>query len=312
MMIKNQNGHLPRMHVLRAFEAAARNRSFTRAAEELGTYQPAVSRYISELEEELGVKLFERKQHSINLTAAGEVYRHGIATGLNRIAAGALSAQNIQESDTVTILSPSSVSHLVLVRFYAELRLALGRDVEVRILTENYDGLEDCRIGDDVDIIIFYHDDVDTPNDWVTLFKEEINAVCSPDFASAHAKTLSRPVSKWGKFPFLRIARSPRGWATWHDWFESLGYPIPRPQFISIDDYFLLLELAVEGQGLALGWRHFIERHLKEKKLVSVRDSFVKCNRSCFARLTRRGRRQPRAGICLDTLATLISPPPRD
>ena len=93
--------------------------------------------------------------------------------------------------------------------------------------------------------------------------------------------------------PFLRLARPAHGWVTWHDWFEAVGYPVPRPRYIGIDDYVYLIEAAVAGQGLALGWRHFIDRYLDAGTLVAVMDGFVEFDRCCFAKLTERGRRRP-------------------
>ena len=106
--------------------------------------------------------------------------------------------------------------------------------------------------------------------------------------------------------PFLRLARPALGWATWHDWFDFAGYPVPRPLYIGIENYVYLLVSAVAGEGLALGWRYFIERHLDEGTLVKVMDDFVECDRSCFARLTERGRQQSLANQCLDAICTLL------
>lgn len=92
--------------------------------------------------------------------------------------------------------------------------------------------------------------------------------------------------------PNNRFARPTRGWATWQDWFESVACPA-QPRYIGIDDYDYLLEAAVDGQGLALGWRYYVDRYLEAGTLVTVVDDFVKPNRSCFARLTRRGRERP-------------------
>ncbi len=65
--------------------------------------------------------------------------------------------------------------------------------------------------------------------------------------------------------------------------------------------------VVVAGQGLALGWRYLIDRYLNAGTLVTVVDSFVEPNRSCFARLTRRGRKRRVARRCLDALGTLTN-----
>lgn len=304
-MLKHPKGPLPRIQPLRAFEAAARHSSFVRAAEELGIHQPTVSRHVAELEQEIGVRLFERDHRSVRLTLAGEVYQRAVATGLEQIAAGGLTALNLAEDKRVVIACAPALSHLILIHRFQHLRLAIGQDVCLRILT-----LDPDRIGllddSDVDLTLTYHDNASAPEGGMPVFGEAITPVCSPDFAAAHADVLARPVEEWGAMPFLRLARPALGWATWHDWFDSAGYPAPPPRYIGIEDYAFLLASAVAGEGLALGWRHFIERHLDEGRLVTVVDGFVEGNRSCFARLTERGRKRPEAHRCFDAVCALM------
>ena len=83
----------------------------------------------------------------------------------------------------------------------------------------------------------------------MTVFNETVTPVRSPGFAATHAHVLARPVAEWGSVPFLRLARSAQGWATWHGWFGDAGYPLPRPTYIGIKDYVYLIEAAVVGQG---------------------------------------------------------------
>ena len=303
-MLKHPDGPLPRMNTLRAFEAAARHQNFSAAAEEMGIQQPAISRYIAELEEEIGLRLFERYHRAVSLTPAGEIYQRAVAIGLERIAAGAISALNIAEDQLVVVACGHAISHqLVMPRFDA-LRGALGEKVCLRILTLDYDMLD--RLGrHEVDLVLAYNPAVIAPGDRVPIYQEAVTPVCSPDFAATHAETLARPVSAWGSLPFLRLARPSRGWVTWHDWFESAGYPMPRPRYIGIEDYVYLLEAAVAGQGLALGWRHFIDRQIDAGTLVTVVDDYVTFDRHCFAGLTERGRQRPAARQCLEIFATL-------
>ena len=72
------------------------------------------------------------------------------------------------------------------------------------------------------------------------------------------------------------------------------------PRYRSYHDYVYLVEDAVAGEGLALGWRRFIDRHIETGTLVAARDGFVAFDRAHFARLTERGRRRPLARQCLD------------
>ena len=127
---------------------------------------------------------------------------------------------------------------------------------------------------------------------------------------------LQRRRRGWGSTSPPSAATSPlskrpaHGWVTWHDWFEAVDYPEPRPGFIGIEDYVYLIEAAVAGQGLALGWRHFIDRHIDAGTLVAVMDGFVEFDRCCFARLTERGLRRPVARQCLEAFAALAGRTP--
>ena len=305
-MQKYPHGPLPRMNALRAFEAAARLSSFSRAAGELGIRQPAVSRYIAELEHELRLQLFERSHRAVILTLAGEVFHRATTSGLQRIAAGALSASSLAEDRRVIVAGGHATSDLFVMPRFEAIRQALGQKVSLRILTLDEDMLD--RLTDyEVDLVLTHGEIAGAPEDRVTVFTEAITPVCSPDFAATHAEVLARPVAEWGSLPFLRLGRSSRTWATWHDWFEVAGYPLPRPTFTTIEDYVYSMEAAVAGRGLALGWRHYIDRYIDAGSLVKVADGFVELDRHCFARLSERGRHRPVARRCLDVFGTLAN-----
>src|SRR5258708_25425336 len=79
---------LPPLNALKAFEAAARHESFTRAAEELCVTQGAVSHQVKALEAELGIKLFNRERQRLLITGAGREYLAVVRDALDRIAGG--------------------------------------------------------------------------------------------------------------------------------------------------------------------------------------------------------------------------------
>src|SRR5437764_14447031 len=79
---------LPPLNALKAFEAAARSKSVTRAAEELSVTPGAVSHQVKALEDTLGVKLFNRERQRLVLTEAGREYLAVVRDALDRIALG--------------------------------------------------------------------------------------------------------------------------------------------------------------------------------------------------------------------------------
>src|SRR2546430_5697647 len=95
--------HLPPLNALKAFEAAARSESFTRAAEELCVTQGAVSHQVKALEDTLGIKLFNRERQRLIITDAGREYLDIIRDALDRIAAGTERVLQRQNSGVLTV-----------------------------------------------------------------------------------------------------------------------------------------------------------------------------------------------------------------
>src|SRR6516162_9768105 len=94
---------LPPLNNLKAFEAAARNESFTRAAEELCVTQGAVSQQVKGLETTLGVRLFNRERQRLVLTQAGREYLSVVREAFDRIALGTDRLLRRQTSGVLTV-----------------------------------------------------------------------------------------------------------------------------------------------------------------------------------------------------------------
>src|SRR5689334_5316928 len=97
---------LPPLNAMRAFEASARNASFTRAAAELCVSQGAISRHVALLEAWLGVKLFSRERHGVDLTAQGQAYFATIRTALDQIEAGTRAVQHRPDEGPLKLKLP--------------------------------------------------------------------------------------------------------------------------------------------------------------------------------------------------------------
>src|SRR5256884_2861424 len=94
---------LPPLNALKAFEAAARHESFTRAAEELCVTQGAVSHQVKALEAELAVKLFNRERQRLIITEAGRDYLTVVRDALDRIAIGTERLLQRQNAGVLTV-----------------------------------------------------------------------------------------------------------------------------------------------------------------------------------------------------------------
>src|SRR5260370_3842751 len=116
---------LPPLNALKAFEAAARSESFTRAAEELCVTQGAVSHQVKSLEATLGIKLFNRERQGLAITDSGREYLNVVRDALDRIAVGTERVLQRQSSGVLTVSTSPDFAAKWLV--YRLRRLAAAR-----------------------------------------------------------------------------------------------------------------------------------------------------------------------------------------
>ena len=282
-----------------AFECVARHGNFTRAAQELHTSQSSVSRHIAILETWLAARLFDRSPAGATLTEAGERFHDGVSSGLAAIRRGAAEVAELASAEQVVIACSHEASHFLIMPRYADLRRALGNDVRIRVLTYHYYA-QSLPADPAVDIRLTWNPADTAPEDRVTILREEVRPVCSPAYAAAHGETLAGPVAGWGGLTLLDLSRPNEGWATWEDWFACAGQLDRMPGRLDFDSYVYVLEAAVGGHGIALGWRHFIERFLEAGTLVALGEGFVGFERAYYGVLTGKGRRNLLARRCLD------------
>ena len=288
---------VPPGNALIAFESAARHGTFTEAARELRTSQAAISRQIAKLETWLSARLFERSRAGVTLTEAGKRFLDGVTTGLAAIHRGAAEAAELSQAEQVVIACSHDAAHCLIMPRYGALRQMLGEDVQVRILIYHYSA-QHLPSDPSADIVLSWKAAGADPEDSLS-FKEAVRPICSPAYAAAHGQILAGPVAGWGGLTFLDLLLPNEGWASWEDWFAAAGRPDEAPLRVGFDCYTYVLEAAVRGQGIALGWRCFIHRSLEAGALVVLGDGFVETGNLYFAMLTEKGRRKPLARKCL-------------
>lgn len=283
-----------------AFESAARLGSLSRAAEELRTSQPAISRLVANLEKQLSVQLFERSRTGVTLTDAGTRFHDAVGAGLGIIRAAANEIADRPGGKQVVITCSHEISHFLLMPQYELLQEALGELVEIRILTYHY-GTQNLPHEPAADIVLAWEANLGE-EDRVVLLREAVRPLCSPGYAETHAEILNGPVSGWSGLAFLDLKRPNQGWASWEDWFKSAGRPRRPPRYMGFDSYIYVLEAAAAGRGIALGWKHWIERYIDTGALVGLGDGFVEYDNYFCGMFTEKGRRNPLAQKCLEFL----------
>src|SRR5882672_3507803 len=254
---------LPSLDLLKGFEAAARNLSFTKAASELFVTQSAVSRQIQALEDQLGVALFRRHHRELRLTEDGQtLYKTtGEVLRLVRDVAGRLGART---AGMLTVTTTVSFAALWLVpRLNDFRRLHPGIDMRLAATNEIQD-LE--REG--IDVAIRYCTPKAAGSSAVRLFGELVFPVCSGRLLAgrklASPKDLSGQVLLHYDDPERRYP-----WLSWEVWFELTQTEGVKPAgMLRFSHYDQLMQAAVEGQGIALGRSRFVHKWVKEGKLV--------------------------------------------
>jgi LysR family glycine cleavage system transcriptional activator len=233
---------LPPLNALKAFEAAARSESFTRAAEELHVTQGAVSHQVKALEATLGLKLFNRERQRLMLTEAGRDYLAVVRDALDRIALGTERLVQRQTSGVLTVsTSPDFAAKWLVNRFgrFAESHPEI--DLRVSAAAQHVDFARE-----DVDIAVRHGDGKWSGLDAVRLCSERLFPVCSPKLITGRNRV--KTAADLLKLPLLHLD----GWATWERWFEAAGVSDPVAQGPSVNQASMLIDLAVDGQGVAL------------------------------------------------------------
>ncbi|MBR9727325.1 transcriptional regulator GcvA [Shewanella intestini] len=250
---------LPPLNAVKAFEAAARHLSFTRAAEELFVTQAAVSHQIKALEDFLGLKLFRRKNRSLLLTEEGQSYFLDIKDIFTQLgeATDRLLARSAIGSLTVSMSPSFAIQWLVprLSKFSEQ-----NPDIDVRIKAVDSDtGV----FTDDVDVAIYYGQ-----GNWPGLRADKLRnevliPVCSPMLLNG-TKPLNKPSDL--KNHTLLHDSSRHNWQAWFRQCEISDVNVNQGPIFSHSS--LVLQAAAHGQGIALGYSVLARPDIKAGRLV--------------------------------------------
>lgn len=250
---------LPPLNSLRAFEAAARLRSFSLAADELCVTHGAISRHVQQLEAWLGHPLFERYNRRIELTEAGISYLAEIGASFDRIALATAQQMQRGRQRVLRVNAPATFSLRWLVPRLSSFQLA-NPAIEVRLSTSN-EPIE--RVRDRVDVVI-RGGPQDIDGYVAQAFLSEVRLpVCSPKLLAS--KTLKKP-SDLANFTLLHAATYP---SMWPDWLAAAGYGNLEPRHsLTLEHFYLTLQGALDGLGVAMGPTALVADDIAEGRLV--------------------------------------------
>ncbi|RWC38124.1 MAG: transcriptional regulator GcvA [Mesorhizobium sp.] len=250
---------LPPLTALPAFEAAARHLSFSKAAAELNVTHGAVSRAIRNIEDRLGIQLFDRGTRSVRLTPVGAAYASEVKKALDQIAAATIAASPDRTTGVLNVSTSDGFAGRWLVPRLHRFHRA-NADIDVRLSTS---GVFADFVSDGIDIAIRYGKGGYTGVTAEFLADEEVFPVCSPELLQ-------------GEHP-LRLPEDLRHHKLIHDafridwatWLQHAGVAdVDHKRGVRFDSATFAVEAAVHGEGVLLGRSALVSADLAAGRLV--------------------------------------------
>lgn len=250
---------LPPLNALRAFDAAARHLSLTRAAEELHVTHGAVSRQVKELEAFLGRKLFLRRPRGLELTDQGRLLAFTTGRLFDELRQAVRGLRAVERPDVITVSTVPSLAARWLVPRLSAFQAA-HPGFEVHVSTSKH--LVDFR-RDVVDVALRYG-----RGGWRGVYYERLFAprefpVCAPSLLEG-----ARPLRTPADLAHVTLIHD-MSFGNWSQWLAAAGAPdIELRQGILVEDMNVALQAAIEGQGVALASPPLVHADLRAGRLV--------------------------------------------
>jgi len=252
---------LPSLNGLRAFEAAARHLSFTKAAQELNVTQTAISHQIRRLEEELGLRLFVRQSRALTLTPQAADYLPNIRAAFQDLRTA---TDRLLRTGNDRVLTISTLTSLAVKWLLPRLSTFQEKypDIDVRITTSTE--VVDFR-SSNVDAAVRYGRGQwpGVHAEW--LMAEQLFPVCSPKLLTG-ARALKQP-EDLARATLLHTSTTRDDWRVW---LTAAGLPIQIAQnpSLTFDLAFMTVQAAIDGLGVAMGHTAYVADDIANGRLV--------------------------------------------
>ncbi len=258
---------LPPLSAIRAFEAAARHESFTKAADELGMTQAAVSYQVKLLEDRVGMALFLRLPRRVVLSEAGKRLAPPVAEAFQRLRAAFAAVRETAEGVlSITAIQTFATNWLVprLGAFqFAHPSIAVKLETSSRAVDFTREEFDiGIRGGRGVWPGLKAHQ----------LMPIEFTPLCSPDFF-ARAGKISEPAD------LLRVPLLDGNDQWWRRWFAQVGIADPKPAVIPnlvVEVQSMLGTAAMAGQGVAMLMPAFFAADIAAGRLIQLFDTVAR------------------------------------
>jgi len=250
---------LPPLNALKAFEAAAREASLSRAAQELHVTHGAVSRQVRQLEDFLGCELFHRLPRGLQLTARGREFAFGIQAAFEQIHGSVAAVRVTQERRVVTVSTLASLAARWLVPRLHRFQKA-HPETEIRMSTSpqlaNFDR-------DGIDLAIRYGRGQWPGVTTLRLFAPVEFPVCAPSLLKG-----THPLRKPGDLKHVPLLHDTTH-RHWQQWLELAGVTdVNWREGLVVEDMNVLIQAALEGQGVVLASEPLVQAEIAAGRLV--------------------------------------------
>lgn len=252
------------LNSLRAFEAAARHMSFTRAADSLGVTQSAISRHILNLEEVVGTQLFDRRGSALALTKAGRDLLDNLTPSFDRLQKSLNAILGHDRGGMLRIALPISFAH----QFATPIIEACRVESRVRIEIETLRDLIDLDQSEHDVAVVFSRPRVtDVVMD--LLWMEELTLLCRPDAIIRGADGTVDLAAMVETGPILHIRNAGGRHYAWQFFQREAGLGTDVSEGVVFDTAQLASEFAQSEGGLLVADRRLLKRALDAGQLVA-------------------------------------------
>lgn len=255
---------MPPLQMLVVFESSARHLSFTAAARELGTTQPAISQQVKALEQFLKTPLFRRVYRGVELTDEGQILLKTTQTSFTEIRKAIGFIRHKHQKPRINVATDFAFAAYWLMPRLPGFRKQFP-NVDIRLHTSQ----STADVGlQDIDLAILFSDGEHKGLVSQKLFEEVVFPVCSPKLLEEYGPFDA--LEDITRAPLLKLNAEPdEKWMVWERLFEQ-HHTLwsPSQTVMEFDNYTLLVQAAIAGQGVALGWGSLLDDMLATELLV--------------------------------------------
>lgn len=265
------------LSTLPAFDAAAKHESFLAAAEELNLSQAAISRQIKNLEDQMGVVLFERSHRSVRLTRHGSELYKSVSVALRLIGETVSNIRPDKENHSVRIATDLALAHFWLIPRLDQFQ-SIGDGISISVTAS--DNEQDC-LGPKVDLPILYGNGDWPGYDARPILDEEVYPVCNKEYLEKLGPVFEPHDLLKGDL--LHTDAGPDNWVRWPEWMANFEVKVERDKpIMDFDSLPWSIQAAAEGKGIALGWKHLVDNLVTSGTLLRPIPHTVKTKRMYY------------------------------